>query len=168
LLQFLPGLVSLRALHTIMFRTDDTCVWVMREFRKFTVDNVSHNPEMKLEYLALDTSVERLVRRKPKSKVKDKKGKGKDIDSISLSVQHLSDVVMNGPGLGWGSGSDTLGGSLMNGYDWESSADDDANGLGMSAISMTTGLRVETIEGIRFCDVVGVRIFERDVLSGRL
>jgi hypothetical protein len=125
---------------------------------------------MKLEYLALDTSVERLVRRKPKSKVKDKKGKGKDVDTIGLSVQHLAEVVMNGPSLGggWGSGSDTLGGSLTNGYDWESSGDDEGDGLSMSAVSTKTGLKVETVEGIRFCDVSGVRIFERDVLSGRL
>jgi len=30
------------------------------------------------------------------------------------------------------------------------------------------GLKVETVEGLRFSDVVGVRIFEKDVLLGRL
>src|SRR6266536_3734708 len=104
----MPGLTSLRVLHTIQFRTDDTCMWVMREFRKFAVDNISHNPDMKLEYLALDSSVERLVRRKvstSKTEKKDQKGKGKDNSNVPL----LAELVY-GPGGVWGEGSGMGGG----------------------------------------------------------
>ncbi|KAM3067656.1 hypothetical protein ACMFMF_009650 [Clarireedia jacksonii] len=62
--QNLTGLESLRALHAIEFRSEDTCMWVIKEFRKFTMDNVAHDPSSKLEYLALEKSVEQLVRKK--------------------------------------------------------------------------------------------------------
>ncbi|KAF4633395.1 hypothetical protein G7Y89_g4716 [Cudoniella acicularis] len=165
LLQFMPGMTSLRALHTIAFRTDDTCLWVMREFRKFTVDNVSHNPEMKLEYLALDQYVDRLVRRSKAyasaKKAADKKGKGKGPDNAKA----LAEMVL-GPGGTWpdggvisGSGSSITAGPLV---DWQASSDEEDSGV----IVGKMGLKVEAVEGIRFCDIVGVRIFERDVMGG--
>ncbi|KAI9789133.1 MAG: hypothetical protein M1833_002768 [Piccolia ochrophora] len=63
LLQYLPGLANLKALYIVNFRTDDTCTWVMRELRKFAIDNVAHHAHLKLEYIALDGTVERLDRR---------------------------------------------------------------------------------------------------------
>jgi hypothetical protein len=154
-------------------------MWVMREFRKFAVDSISHNPEMKLEYLALDTSVERLVRRTPKPSQKrkvDVKGKGKETSKDTESgtvkgITSLAELIME-PGGGWT--ADFLHGSSSvadgtNGMFEVASSDDESEyyGLGGGGLS-GKGLRIETVEGIKFCDVPGVRIFEKDVLWGRL
>src|SRR5437016_11790065 len=77
-------------MHIINFRNEDTCHWVVREIRKFAVDCVSNNPEMKLEYIALENTVERLVRRAKKTKLKGKgkamdKGKGKEMGEGTTS-----------------------------------------------------------------------------------
>ncbi|CZR69242.1 uncharacterized protein PAC_19142 [Phialocephala subalpina] len=157
LLQSMPSLESLRALHTFQFRVDDTCVWVMREFRKFTVDIVSHNPDMKLEYLALDTSVERLARRKyPRAKKVTSKGKGKAKELDLVSAKALAELALgnSGPSVGWGDSTNAY-------FDLAESSDEE-DGLGKS------GLRIETVEGVRFCDVTGVRIFEKEIIAGRL
>lgn len=129
----------------------------MREVRKFAVDNVSHNPAMKLEYLALDNSVERLVRRvkKPKLKVGGKvldkdKGKGKEIAipaaSTSSGFPAWADFALSNPAENVSSDEDGL------------NSDDD----------LSPGLKLETLEGARFYDVYGVRIFRKDVMAGRL
>lgn len=150
--QYLPGLVNLRAMHIINFRNDDTCHWVIREIRKFAVDSVAHNPEMKLEYIALENSVERLVRRlkKPKSKGKGKatdKGKGKEVDMTFPSVVIPTlDSLLSPPNAS------------------ESSEDESLN----SEDEMGPGLKLETLEGVRFYDIYGVRIFRKDVMMGRL
>ncbi|KAF8849293.1 hypothetical protein BDZ45DRAFT_604593 [Acephala macrosclerotiorum] len=159
LLQSMPSMESLRALHTIQFRVDDTCVWVMREFRKFTVDIVSHNPDMKLEYLALENAVERLARRKappPKKMTKDSKGKGKAKGLDLVSAKALAELALgnSGPSSSWGDSTNAY-------FDLGESSDDE-DGLGKS------GLRVETVEGARFCDVTGVKIFEKEIITGRL
>lgn len=159
LLQSMPSMESLRALHTFQFRVDDTCVWVMREFRKFTVDIVSHNPDMKLEYLALDTSVDRLARRKsapPKKVVKNSKGKGKGKELDLVSAKALAELALGN------SGSNSSWGDSTNSYFDLADSSDDEDGLGK------TGLKVETVEGVRFCDVTGVRIFEKEIITGRL
>jgi hypothetical protein len=139
-------------MHIINFRNDDTCHWVIREIRKFAVDSVAHNPEMKLEYIALENTVERLVRRlkKPKSKGKGKaveKGKGKDVD--------LSSPFMVFP---------TLDSLLSPQIASESSEDESVN----SEDEVGPGLKLETLEGVRFYDVYGVRIFRKDVMMGRV
>ncbi|OAA68418.1 F-box domain, Skp2-like protein [Niveomyces insectorum RCEF 264] len=64
-LQCIYGYTSLVALHVIHLRNDDTCVWVMRETKRFLIDMLSHHPHLKLEYLAIDSNngtVERIVR----------------------------------------------------------------------------------------------------------
>lgn len=170
----MPGMTSLRALHTNHFRTEDTCVWVMREFRKFTVDNVAHNPDMKLEYLALDLIVDRLVRRtKPKVSQKettDKKGKGK----ATSGTKALADMI-TGPGGAWpdsgiinnsgtaGVGPGALAGSLL---DMQLSSDEE-EGEDAPVVGKQ-GLKIETVDNILFYDIVGVRIFQKDVIGGRL
>ncbi|PBP24766.1 F-box domain-containing protein [Diplocarpon rosae] len=148
LLQYMPSLSSLRVLHTIMLHTDDNCTWVMREFRKFTVDAIAHNPDMKLEYLALDRSVDRLVRRMPLRKLASEKAKELDW----TSAKALAQLVMGSSAGGWGDESK---------YDFPDSEDDE-DGI------VKTGLRVETIDGFRISDVVGIRIFEPSVLTGKL
>jgi hypothetical protein len=143
----------------------------MREFRKFAVDNIAHNPDMKLEYIALDTSVERLVRRKPpsksagKDKPADKKGKGKvqGMDNTSKALAEL--IIGLGSSSSWGDGGSSNANGLATPvlFDWQDSSDEDE-----PASIGKIGLKVETVEGIRFCDVSGVRIFEKDILAGRL
>jgi len=156
LMQYISGLTALRVLHIISFHNpEDTCTWVMRETRKFAVDVICHNPTMKLEYLALDQSVDRLVCRKPMLKPKvDKKGKGKEANWTSAKA--LAELVMGSAAVatsgGWNEESK---------YDFPDSSDDE-DGI------VKTGLRVETIDGIRFSDVLDVRIFERDILTGKL
>ncbi|KAI9054589.1 hypothetical protein LZ554_001742 [Drepanopeziza brunnea f. sp. 'monogermtubi'] len=150
LLQYMSGLSSLRVLHTITFHNEDNCTWVMREFRKFTVDIISQNPDMKLEYLALEKSVERLVRRKPMPKPKSDKGKAIDLDWTSAKA--LAELIMGSNAGSWGDESK---------YDFQDSDDDD-EGI------VQTGLRVETVDSVRFSQVTGVRIFERAVITGKL
>lgn len=138
-------------------------MWVMREFRKFAVDNISHNPDMKLEYLALDSSVERLVRRtlsKSKTDKKDKKGKGKGNENVPL----LAELVYGPTGV-WPDGSGVGGGGSMAGlgFDWQDSEDEDEMSAGGKM-----GLRIETVDGVRFCDIAGVKVFEKEILGGRL
>jgi hypothetical protein len=126
---------------------------------------------MQLEYLALDTSVERLVRRKQtekqagKGKASDKKGKGKagGMDNTSKALAEL--IIGLGSSSNWNDGTNSSANGLATPvlFDWQESSDEEEP----SSISKI-GLKVETIEGIRFCDVSGVRIFEKEILAGRL
>jgi hypothetical protein len=138
-------------------------------FVKFMVDIVSHNPNMKLEYIAIDQALERLVRRsKPKSgKKSDKKitktkskGKGKATD-----MKHLTDMVL-GPSGSWPSGTNGSGATNSNTqYDWQASSDEESDHV---PFIFKNGLKLETVEGTHFTDVSDVRIFEKDVLTGCL
>jgi len=152
--QYLPGLVKLRAMHIINFRNDDTCHWVIREIRKFAIDSVSHNPEMKLEYIAVDNTVERLVRRVKKPKNKEKaaqkdKGKGKAKAVTPLSTP---------------SSFPTLDTMLAPPPDFDASDDESEE----SDDDLGPGLKLETLEGVRFYDIYGVRMWRKDVMLGRL
>lgn len=146
-------MVNLRALHIINLRNDDTCVWVMRETKKFIIDNLVHFPDLKLEWLAIDEDehAERLVRWKspPKDKTKKAKGKGKEKDTNAAALAELTTAFTNGyidPAL-----------SLDPGI--ESDSDDDA---------VQDGMKIETIDSIHFYDVWDVGIFKRTAVSGRL
>jgi len=149
-------MTSLRALQMAHFRNDDPCACVMRESKKFMTDIVAHNPQMKLEYIAIDQSVERLVRRsRAKSTKKDKKGKGKANETTKV----IAEALLSSDGT-WAD----AGASSTPTFDWQASSDEEAEAIIVGKL----GLKVETIEGIRFCDVAGVRIFEKDVTGGRL
>jgi hypothetical protein len=141
-------------MHIINFRNEDTCHWVVREIRKFAVDSVSHNPDMKLEYIALENTVERLVRRAKRAKSKGKgkatgKGKAKTVGNTwesSTSPIPTLDSILAPPPVS------------------ESSDDEDLN----SEDEVGRGLKLETLEGVRFYDIFGVRIFRKDIMMGRL
>ena len=61
-MQYFPNLTNLRAINILHFRNHDTCSWVMREIMRFMVDNVSHHPELKLEWIAMeDNRVDHIV-----------------------------------------------------------------------------------------------------------
>ncbi|PQE20195.1 f-box domain-containing protein [Rutstroemia sp. NJR-2017a BBW] len=187
--QNLTGLESLRALHAIEFRSEDTCMWVIKEFRKFTMDSIAHDPASKLEYLALEKSVEQLVRKKKgvgagdgrdakngknggagktadgKNKGKGKK-KGKGFVEAVLGAEGTWGLGLGAgmPGDGeWGDlalglGVDGVGDSAS-----ESESEDGEGGAAGSGV-----WKVESVEGLKFCDVLGVRIFEKDVIYARL
>ena len=76
-MQRVNGLTELLALQVIRLRNEDTCVWVMRETKKFLVDNLVHHPEIKLEWISIDEdcTAERITRTKvePEKKVKKPK-----------------------------------------------------------------------------------------------
>lgn len=141
-------LTSLRALHIINLRNDDTCVWVMRETKRFVIDALSHFPDMKIEWLAIDDDehVERIFRwKEPPKKKKGKSSKGKE--------------KVNSPSLTNGSHFPVL---TLDHTEAGSDSDEDF-GNGSEEIS-----RIETIDNIHFYDVWGVRIFKREVITGRL
>jgi hypothetical protein len=170
--QFLPGLTALRAMHIIQFRNDDTCHWVVREIRKFAVDSVSHNRDMKLEYIALENSVERLVRRARRPKAGSKtaakrdKGTGKEKEGDGID------------GAGGGGGGEsatptpapfpTLESLLLGSSPKSDSSDEEDGGDSDDGFGARPGLKLETLEGVRFYDVYGVTIFKKEIMLGRL
>lgn len=152
LLQHISGLTNLRALHIISLRSDDTCVWVMRETKRFILDNLSHYPELKLEWLAIDDDdrVERIVRWKEPTK--DKEGKNKS--AKSKGKEKATAPMTNGdqfPVLSLD--------SLNLGNESDEDEDDHGSGDGM--------YNINTVDTPSY-DVWGTRIFKREVTSGRL
>ncbi|ESZ95443.1 hypothetical protein SBOR_4184 [Sclerotinia borealis F-4128] len=192
--QNLSGLKNLRALHAIDFRSEDTCFWVSREFRKFTVDSIAHNPDCKLEYIALKNSIIRLfrrVKRCPLPKLREVGllfGKAKS--QLDFAYQVTEAAAANG---GSGSGSGAAG--QLTGLDLEGQTLDMALGQSMieNILDINTtespssededdyddefadevgvgsmGMKVESVDGFKFHDIQGVRIFEKDVVWKRL
>ncbi|THV48297.1 hypothetical protein BGAL_0257g00130 [Botrytis galanthina] len=137
--QNLSALTSLRVLHAIEFRSEDTCILVRNELRRFTMDSVAHNPECKLEYLAFKGSVSKIERIKKKVK--------REI----LSFVELYKQSMKGLGVGSDSESDSESERIF--------SDDDG---------LCRGLKVQSVDGLIFHDIPGVRIFEKDVIWKRL
>ncbi|KAK3687546.1 F-box domain-containing protein [Podospora appendiculata] len=147
-MQHLAGLSNLRALHIVRLRNDDTCVWVMRETKRFLVDNVSHHPEMKLEWISIDEDdrVDRLIRpsdiaKKEKKKTKKSKGKQKAIINSASATGNDMFPFLPPPD------------------SWESSESDSDEDL--------HDAKIGTVE-FHFYDVCGVRIFKKEVVYGRL
>ncbi|KAK0621555.1 hypothetical protein B0T17DRAFT_508894 [Bombardia bombarda] len=147
LMQQIPGLVSLRALHIVRIRNDDTCVWVMRETKRFLIDNVSHHPDMKLEWVSIDEEdrVERLVRSSdiPKKK-KEKKQKSKGKQKATAGTTANTPFPVLPPPDTWDISSD-------------SEEDEDLHHT-----------KIETMGDIHFYDVWSIRIFNKEVVYGRL
>ncbi|KAM7222771.1 hypothetical protein V8F06_001958 [Rhypophila decipiens] len=154
-MQHLAGLVSLRALHIVRLRNDDTCVWVMRETKRFLIDNVSHHPELKLEWVSVDDDdrVERLIRPSALSKKekKTKKSKGKQKAVTSLGGNFTSSGGIGGDAFPLFPPPDS--------WDLSSESEDDED---------LNETKLETMENIHFYDVWGVRIFKKEVVTGRL
>ncbi|KAI1876935.1 uncharacterized protein JN550_001007 [Neoarthrinium moseri] len=147
-LQYLSGLVKLRALHIVSFRNDDTCLSVMREIRRFIADTVSHYPELQLEWIAMgdDNRAERIIRKSDAPKLpKREKGKGKGV-APEPSILDPFPIL---PSDGW---------------DGSSSEDGDATDDDFE----TPYLKLNLIERICFYDIWGVRIFEKEIVAARL
>ena len=138
LMQALPGLKNLIALHIITLRNNDTCAAVIRECRKFTIDNISHHPNLRIKYLAIQSTVYQLVRRDPATLPNplggQSKGKGKAVaDEKSRALdQHAETSVLE-------------------------------NSLNKSGLE----LGHEKVPS-RFWEVQGVKIFEKSIRLGKL
>ncbi|KAI1090651.1 hypothetical protein F5B19DRAFT_316337 [Rostrohypoxylon terebratum] len=145
-LQNIAGLVNLRALQLVSFRTEDTCLSVMRETRRFIIDAVSHHPELKLEWLALgdDERVVRVVRKSVAPKQPKVTTKGKQ------PATHQAGFNTSGP-------------FPVAPTEWDdvSESEDDED-------QQTPIQRLELNEGYSFYDIYGVRIFKKEVANGRL
>lgn len=146
LMQLLPHLKSLHALHIIVLRTTDRSNQLPNESISFAVDNLSHCPDMKLRYIAIMNHVIALetkpdqFRRHLKAVMdrrKDKKGKGKaPADTSSgLFIQATDD-----------SGSDEVDDILAD------------MGAGETKLKFST----------RFADVKDMKIFSKEVRGGKL
>ena len=139
-MQNLRGLKNLYALNVLAVRTNDQCHSVIRECRKFTVDTLTHCPELKLRYLVMSGTVCQLARRPLwaiRSKTTGGKGKGKGKEKAAV----------NGP---TNEPIDAL-------TDSENFSDIESGGLEMAVVKQ-----------LKFSDVVGVKIFEKEIRSGKL
>lgn len=152
-MQYFSGLINLRAINILHFKNNDTCIWVMREILRFIVDNLSHHPELKLEWIAMeDDRVDRVVRpsdssadlssHEPMNRTKEK-GKDKAHVSFNSSLSQAYPVIP------------------LDGLDSESESESE----GMDSGSR---LRFKTVGPLQFYDVWGVKIFEKEIRSGKL
>ncbi|TWU72870.1 hypothetical protein ED733_003691 [Metarhizium rileyi] len=153
-MQYSSGLTNLRAINILRFKNSDTCIWVMREILRFIVDNLSHHPELKLEWIAMeDDRVDRVVRPSDGSAdpscqipLNRRKEKGKDKAHVSAN----------------GNSSQTYPVLSVDGLDSESENEEG------DAVDSGSRLRFRTIGPLQFYDVRGVKIFEKEIRSGRL
>lgn len=156
-IQYFAGLVNLRAINILHFKNTDTCLSVMREILRFIVDTLSHNPKLKLEWIAMeDERVDRVVRpsdfvdeflQDEDSKKRDRKGKA---TAFGQNPQGIA-----------ASGSSYPTFPDMDGLDSDSDSEDDTFDSG-------SRLRFKTVGPLQFYDVWGVKIFEKEIRSGRL
>ncbi|OTA69609.1 hypothetical protein K449DRAFT_97819 [Hypoxylon sp. EC38] len=148
-IQNIAGLTNLRALQLISFRTEDTCLSVMRETRRFIVDAISHHPQLKLEWLALGDD-ERAVRIVRKIEA-PKEAKKTSIKGKEPAIGAQTNYNIGGP-------FPTVP------VEWDAiseSEDDEEDGL-------FSGHKLELIEGFSFYDIYGIRIFKKEISNGRL
>lgn len=146
-MQGLRGLKSLVAMHILNMRTPDQCASLARESRKFTIDNITHIPELKVKYLAMDNVVFELAR-KPSSLRKMEKAK--------------AEADAQGKGKGKGKEKEAVG----------VYGDGEADGMGdeeenFSDIEAGT-LEMACVKHSKFADLPAVTIFRKDIRTGKL
>ncbi|KAI9167128.1 hypothetical protein HJFPF1_03252 [Paramyrothecium foliicola] len=149
-MQYFSGLINLRAINILHFRNNDTCIWVMREILRFIVDNLSHHPELKLEWIAMeDDRVDRVVR------------PSEDTESVADRSSKRSKENNKGKAIETSGSDEAFPWLPVEGLDSESESEDDGFDCG-------TRLRFKTVGPLQFYDVWGVKIFEKEIRSGRL
>lgn len=185
-MQHLPGLTALRVLHVVHLRNDDTCMWVMRETKRFLIDIVSHYPDLKLKLVSIDEDdrVDKLVRFPEPKKKNDAalekegagaggagdggktaaaaatKGKQKALTSIPTLISTVSVNALLDSTSAAELDVPALIASELVGLEEESS---DEEGEGSS------GQKIAVFEGIAFCEVADEAvIFRKEVVTGRL
>ncbi|KJZ77984.1 hypothetical protein HIM_02621 [Hirsutella minnesotensis 3608] len=152
-MQYFSGLVSLRAINILRFKNNDTCIWVMREILRFIVDSLSHRPELKLEWIAMeDERVDRVIRPPELS------GSVHKAQPPKYAKGKTQDKTHSSAGLTSGSGYPQF---PMDGLESESDSEDDALNRG-------TRLRFKTAGPLQYYDVWGVKIYEKEIRTGRL
>jgi hypothetical protein len=144
-MQGLRGLKSLASMHILNMRTPDQCQSLARESRKFTIDNITHIPELKIKYLAMDNIVFELARKpsyiRDKEKEKgtaeaDAKGKGKGKEKEVLGAYGDGDGMTDGE---------------------EDFSDIESGTLEMACV-----------KHLKFSDLPSVTIFKKEVRTGKL
>ncbi|KAJ4164768.1 hypothetical protein LMH87_006430 [Akanthomyces muscarius] len=160
-MQYFHELVNLRAINILHFKNNDTCLWVVRETLRFMVDNLSHYPKMKLEWIAMeDDRVDRVVR----------PGESEDEDfcrqRLPRSEQPVDTVPWvvtdSEPHPSSGHASDaSLPLFPSDALDSDESDDELPHDAG-------SRLRYTTVGPMQFYDVWGIKIFEKEIRSGRL
>lgn len=145
-MQLLPRLKSLYALHIITLRTQDRSVQLQGESISFAVDNLSHCPDMKLRYIAMLNQVMALET-KP--------------DQFRRHLKAVMDRRKDKKGKGKAPADSNLGLYLPATDD---SGSDDVDDILADMGAGETKLKFST----RFADVKDVRIFSKEIRSGKL
>ena len=128
----------------------------MREILRFIVDGLSHHPENKLEWIAMeDEGVDRVVRTSPADE-RLKKERRKRQKKTKVSVQ-----PPNPPPAAHAHGAYPVIPPIPLGSESDTDTDDEDLGIG-------TRLRFKTVGHLQFYDVWGVKIFEKEIRTGRL
>ncbi|KAH7328025.1 hypothetical protein B0I35DRAFT_472781 [Stachybotrys elegans] len=159
-MQYFSGLVNLRAINILRFRNNDTCIWVMREILRFIVDNLSHYPELKLTWIAMeDERVARVMRPEdPDSDANSDAERRKQARKGKQKAEAPAIPPIDGPlpphGLPW---------LPSEGLESDSDTDDDE-----PVYDTGDRLRYKTVGPLRFYDVWGIKIFEKEYRSGKL
>jgi len=144
-MQGLRGLKSLASMHILNMRTPDQCQSLTRESRKFTIDNITHIPELKIKYLAMDNIVFELARKPSYFREKEKakaatdaqgKGKGKEKENEVLGAYGDGDSMTDGE---------------------ENFSDIEAGTLEMACV-----------KHLKFSDLPSVTIFKKEIRTGKL
>ncbi|KAK3338330.1 hypothetical protein B0H65DRAFT_552798 [Neurospora tetraspora] len=153
-------LINLHALHIISLRCDDPCPSLSQEAKKFLIDSLSQHPSRKLEWISINDGdgVDHIKFRKPpsaeerKRRMAAKKAKGKAKATVTTTSNGTSNNTTQYP---------TFPPPEI--WDGESSADDS-----YADEELKTFIPFERLGTMRFYDVEGVRIFKKEVVSGRL
>lgn len=158
-MQYFSGLVNLRAINILHFKSNDTCLWVVRETLRNIVDNLSHYPQMRLEWIAMeDDRVDRVVR--PNEYDDDDLRRRRD----SGSTQHDDLDPFSAPALPPNSGQPSGSGLPI----FPSDAIQDDSDSDDELYDSGSRLRYTTVGPMQFYDVWGIKIFEKEIRSGRL
>ncbi|KAI2606694.1 hypothetical protein GGR54DRAFT_412669 [Hypoxylon sp. NC1633] len=151
LIQNIHLVPNLRALQIITFRSEDTCLSVMRETRRFIVDALSHCVGPKLEWLAMGEE-ERAVRIVERP----------EVPKLGSSAKGKGPATATGP-----IGDHTTGTQFpVAPMTWDDESDSEEEDQ-----TLLSGFTLEMIEGFTFydiSDIYGIRIFEKEVVNGCL
>lgn len=143
----------------------------MRETKRFLIDNVSHYPDLKLEWISIDEDdrVDQLLRVRAEEQQQadgdDGKEAKKDKGKGAQPPPAVGTVVEGSSGLEFNLDINALlAAELAEEAGGESSSDDEDEDEGYGL----HGQKIETIEGLQFCDIDGITIFKKEIVAGRL
>ncbi|KAK3488079.1 uncharacterized protein B0T23DRAFT_221775 [Neurospora hispaniola] len=153
---------NLRALHIPILRCDDPCPSLPMEGKKFLIDNLSQFPLTKLEWISINDGdcVDHVKFNKPQSveerkrRMAAKEAKGKSKATVVTASNGTSSNTTQNPNF-----------SPPETWDDESSTDEWHGDGELTSSSSNFLVQLGTM---RFYDVWGVRIFKKEVFSGRL